>query len=181
MSDEKIRLLICLDCKTIEELPDYPANARPELDFLLTSLVERHKGPTKYSPNIPLGQEHLGNLIRDIKKTLWESPEFKNQITNQIKEALRTGDAGFQPEWYATKSTFIEDAGKCFERHGNPTACPDYRSDSKLLSPGTKKERKKLGLPTEVDPRLDVYLCNFCPYHQRVLDYKNKNRSSLNS
>ena len=178
---EKIRLLVCLDCKTIEELPDYPQNARPELDFLLTSLVERHKGPTQFNRNIPPGQEHLGNLIRDIKKELWESPSFKEQLTTQIKDALKTGDAGMPSEWYATKSTFVEDAGRCFKEHGNPTACMDYRSDSKLLSPGTKRERKKLGLPVEVDPRLDVYLCDFCVYHQRVLDVKNKNRSALNS
>lgn len=179
MSDENIRLLMCLDCKTLEVLPDYPHNGRPDLDFLLISLVEKHKGPTRQNRNIPHGQEHLGNVIRDIKKRHWESPDFRKQLESQIREA--TGHTGFESEFYAAKATFIEDAGKCFRDHNNPTACMDYRSNSKLLSPGTKKERKKLGLPTEVDPRLDVYLCDFCPYHQRVLDYKNQNRSSLNS
>lgn len=181
MSEENIRLLICLDCKTIEEYPDYPKTANPELDFTQIALAERHKGPTKYSPDIPLGQEHLGNVVRDIPKRLWANSTFRTQLEGQIKDALKTGEAGMPSEWYATKSTFIEDAGQCFKRHGNPTACPDYRSESKLLSPGTTKERKRLGLPIAVDPRLDVYLCDFCPYHQRVLDYKNKNRSSLNS
>ncbi|WP_159402754.1 hypothetical protein [Streptomyces sp. RTd22] len=38
-----IRLLLCKDCGSMEELPDYEGD--PRQDFLLDTLVKRHRNP----------------------------------------------------------------------------------------------------------------------------------------
>lgn len=143
-----IRLLVCRTCKTIEELP--PFDGRPEDDVLLTISVERH------------GESHTG-LLYNVSALHWQSETMRDAIKKQIAEGSPGLDI-FGTQFYETKMTFHEDAMKCFALHMRPKGqCPDYMSNRKRLSPGTKHERKELGLDPTTGPK--VYLCQFCPVH----------------
>lgn len=152
---EHIRLLQCITCKSLEELPDYEGN--PDHDFLLQALVKNHKFPD--------GNEHFGHLHK-VEKKFWDSPSTRASIEAQIRE--KSGHTGFNAEYYATKNTFQEDAHSCFAAHNRNPACSDYKTDSKRLTPGTAAERKAAGLPKYRSPK-DAYLCQFCPVHSLVV------------
>lgn len=144
MSDH-IRLLVCRDCRTIEELPDYEGPA--DHDVILDHMVEQHRFPN--------AEMHIGNLMR-VEKRVWENPSAQAEITKQI--ASQT--TGLDTEFYATKKTFEEDALKCYTAHHRPDAdCGDYRND-----------KKRIGNPTKVGWELGmkVWLCDFCPVQSWV-------------
>jgi len=61
-----IRLLVCLVCETIEELPDYDGPV--QYDYLLEISVEKHKFPS--------GEEHKGRLFKVPVKT-WANAKDK--------------------------------------------------------------------------------------------------------
>lgn len=165
-----IRLLYCLVCQTIDELPLF--DGLPENDHLLQIAIEPHKFPS--------GEPHRGHLFR-IPQLSWESPAAKKQIIKQIKGGGSAGIDEFDPEFYATRNTFQEDALKCYNAHLRPTdGCPDYNSPAKRLLPNTKADRKELGLvdPSKA-PGPKNYLCNFCPIHSIVQGKINALRGDL--
>lgn len=154
-----IRLLVCLECKTIDELP--PHEGPPETDLLLEMTAEKHEYPS--------GDRHKGKLFILPVKT-WANPAHQKEIIKQLTGGGSSGLDAMTPEgdYYSTKMQFAEDAMQCYKYHLRPTNhCDDYQSESKRLLPKTSKERKDLGLP---DPKNapgmpKVYLCNFCPMH----------------
>lgn len=157
-----MRLLYCRVCDTFEELPAFMG--RPENDHLLAISVEKHKFPS--------GQEHVGNLYM-FPQAYWD--RFKKDIIDQIRN--RSGAKGLanaDPTYYDTQNTFREDAMKCFQQHFRPAeGCSDYESPSKRLVPGTRAERKELGLPDPSKvPGPKVSLCHFCPVHSKVTERK---------
>lgn len=141
----KLRLLICHDCTSIEELPDYHGDPRD--DHLLEHLVQAHRFPN--------GEEHIGALA-DVERDQWENPEIRKAIIERIGQYRKPGEGGgVGAEFYATKDTFREDAIKCFNQHGRPKGgCIDYKDD-----------RKRLGNPTKEgwQQGAKIYLCDFCP------------------
>lgn len=147
--DVNIRLLVCRDCKTIEELPDYDGN--PTDDLLLNISVERHQKPNP----------HVGLLFKFPMK-YWIVPKVKEEIIKQIQQGSSGLDV-FGTQFYETKMTFHEDAMACYAQHNRPKGqCADYKAEKKLLKAGTDKERKELGLSASgKGPK--VYLCDFCP------------------
>jgi hypothetical protein len=151
---ENVRLLQCLDCKTLEELPDYEGD--PRRDFLLEALLKPHKFPD--------GNEHRGHLHR-VEKKHWDSPATRATIEAQIRE--KSGHTGLDPSFYNAKSTFQEDAHSCWKAHLRNPGCNDYKTASKRLTPDTAAERKAAGLPRYKSPQ-DRYLCEFCPVHSLV-------------
>lgn len=160
-SEPQIRLLICRDCKTIEELPDFDGPV--EYDTLLEIAVGRHQKPTA----------HNGNLMKFPLK-YWAREDVKQEILKQIKQGAGAGLDIFGTDFYATKSQFHEDAMKCFAIHNRPSAgCSDYKSDKKELKPDTEKERKELKM-TGTRPK--IYMCDFCPakmhYQKKSFDSK---------
>jgi hypothetical protein len=161
MKEPQIRLLICRTCKTAEELPDFEGPA--EHDTLLNILVEAHQKP----------EPHIG-LVFKFPVKYWSRKDVKESIMKQIQEGSSGLDV-FGTNFYDTKSTFGEDAMKCFNVHMRPSAgCSDYKSDRKLLKAGTDKERRDAGLDTSAAPK--VYLCDFCPakmhYQKKSFDSK---------
>jgi hypothetical protein len=141
--EPQIRVLVCRNCKTIEELPDYDGD--PATDTLLNILVSQHQKPV----------EHVGLLLKFSLK-YWAVPKIQDEIVKQIRGGSEGLDA-FQTNFYATKNQFAEDAMSCFSDHLRPKGqCPDYKSDKKLLKPNTDLE--KAG---KTGPK--VYLCDFCP------------------
>lgn len=160
-----IRLLYCLVCNSIEELPMYTGPV--EGDILLEISVERHQFPS--------GEPHKGKLFVLPVKT-WTDAAQKKAIIEQLKGGGSSGLADVDPTYYDTKMTFHEDAMKCWESHNRPgdktVGCGDYQSDSKRLLPDTAKERAAMGLPSAADSGLKVYLCQFCPFQQRAIEIK---------
>lgn len=151
----QIRLLVCQQCKTIEELPDYEGPA--EHDYLLAYRVEPHQTN---------GLEHIGLLFK-VNEVDWEVPHKREEIQKQISAKLAGGETGLGHEFYDLKNTFQEDALACYNQHLRNPACSDYKDESKRLTPGTAAERKAAGLPEYRSPR-DRYLCEFCPVHSLV-------------
>ena len=159
------RLLFCLVCRTLEELP--PFEGRVENDVLLNIAVEKHQFPS--------GEPHKGKLFILPVQT-WLDKEQREEIIRQIKGGGSEGLNQIDETFYDTKSTFSEDALVCFSKHLRPqNGCPDYESSSKRLLPtSTKQERKEAGLPDVTEgPGPRVYLCHFCPVHSTVMNKKN--------
>lgn len=151
---EKIRLLICHTCQTIEPLADYKGD--PEYDIELELLASRHKFPD--------GNLHIGGLA-DVEKKHWDTPSVQQQIIGQIRDSA--GHTGLDQNFYNTKLTFEEDALACFAAHNRNPLCADYHSDSKELKPDTAAERKAIGAPKYRSIKR-IYLCDYCPVHVMV-------------
>lgn len=154
-----MRLLQCLDCLTLEEVPDFAG--MPDDDVLLDDLVRRHRFPNS--------EPHKGNLFA-IDSADWRS--HKDEICKRIWEDC--GYTGLEPEFYASKSTYHEDALRCFSRHDRPVGyCIDWHDKSKrlgnpLLSWDDRRAADKHGLRN----RQEVFLCDFCPVASHVTTQK---------
>ena len=153
-----VRLLVCLDCKTLEEVPDY--QGPPEGDVLLEMVASRHEGPrpvegSKVTDRLPHdhGQRHIGNMMVIDPKD-WADETKRKEILRQAGKEV----TGLDQDFYDTRNTFIEDAGKCFNAHQRPKDfCIDWHNESKRLSDPMKNPQA---------PK--VYLCDFCVVSSRV-------------
>lgn len=167
-----MRLFICLDCQTIEQLPDYegpmiwdPEYKRevPVADDLLEYLIAPHKRG-----------EHRGQLLH-VQDKDWHSKTKREGILKEVQEGL-SGHTGFDPETYAVRDTFQEDALKCFSAHNRPQdGCIDWHDRSKklgnsLLTVEEKSDAKKFGLKRQNQR----FLCDFCPVASQVQQKKNE-------
>jgi hypothetical protein len=159
------RLLFCLVCDTLEELP--PFEGDPEQDHLLAIACEQHLFPS--------GEPHKGKLFV-LPLRAWAKTESKKEIIRQIKGGGSKGLAEVDDTFYDSRSTFLEDAMKCYQAHNKPKEdCSDWQHSSKLLIPNTIKERKAEGMARyqdEAGPK--TYLCNFCPVSIAVNQRKQK-------
>lgn len=164
-----IRLMLCLVCNTIDELP--PFDGPPEQDVLLEIAAEKHEFPS--------GERHVGKLFI-LPVQMWMDEKKRKAIIDQLKEGA--GIAGSHKgldaltdddSYYSSKSQFGEDAMKCWKYHLQPKdGCGDYMSEEKRLVPKTDIERKNLGLPTAKESGINVFLCQFCPVHSAVTTRK---------
>jgi hypothetical protein len=161
----QFRLLFCMVCNSLEELP--PFQGRPENDHLLAIACEKHRFPS--------GEEHKG-LLFTVPVMAWQNTEARKDIIRQIKGGGSKGLDEIDSTFYESKSTFAEDAMKCWKSHNKPQdSCSDYESSNKRLLPNTGKERKELGLASLKDaPGPKNYLCHFCPIHSKVVQRKRK-------
>lgn len=163
--EPQIRLLVCRTCKSAEELPDWEGPA--EYDVLLQVSIERHQKP----------EPHVGLLFKFPLK-YWTRTDVRESIMNQIREGSKGLDV-FGTNFYETKSVFQEDAMSCYALHNRPVGqCPDYKSDRKVLKPGTAKERKEAGLDTSMAPK--IYLCDFCPVKSYNMKKHNESKGLYN-
>lgn len=162
-----IRLLFCLVCNTVDELP--PHDGPPETDVLLELTAEKHEFPS--------GERHQGKLFILPFKT-WAKKESRHAIIDQLKGKGAQGLDALDPDggYYDTRMQFAEDAMDCWKYHMRPDeshGCNDYESPQKRLLPKTDRERREAGLP---DPAHSggpkVFLCHFCPYHSTVVTKK---------
>lgn len=149
-----IRLLVCSQCKTIDELPDYEGD--PRRDTILQVAIDQNHTDSVTQ------QAHVGNLLK-VSVKHWTRPEVKKEIIKQIQTGSK-GLAEIDDEIYESRSTFFDDAMKCFNQHQRPKGqCPDYKSDKKRLVPNTNAERKELGFAKASETGPKVHLCDFCP------------------
>lgn len=153
------RLLVCRTCKTIDELP--PASEDPN-NVLLQITVERH------------GEDHIG-LLYNVPAIIWMSEKMRPAVIEQIQGGS-TGLDVFGTNFYATRMQFGEDAMACYSQHNKPKGqCPDYKSEKKVLKPGTARDRRDAGLSSEPSgPK--IYLCDFCPVKSFNMQKRNETK-----
>lgn len=149
-----IRLLVCADCKSMDEIPDFEGH--PDDDVLLKIACESHVWPT--------GTEHKGNIFR-IPLKFYGNPKVRESMIKQIQAGVSGGLDDVEKGWYDAKSQFAADAMSCFEKHLKPAGrCPDWMNDSKKLVPKTAAERKDAGMNAPgQNGAPSTYLCSFCP------------------
>ena len=164
-NEPMFRLLFCLVCQSLDELPPY--DGEPELDHLLAIACEQHVFPS--------GEPHKGKLFV-LPLRAWASAESKREIIRQIKGGGSKGLAEVDDTFYDSRSTFMEDAMKCYQAHNKPKdGCSEWHDSNKLLIPNTEKERRKEGMGKYVDsPGKKTYLCDFCPVSVQVNQRKMK-------
>ncbi len=165
---ERVRLLACGKCKTIEVLDPYngPRELASEYDVVLNIAVEKHRDGVEQIPHAPAA-------LMDVPKADWDNPEVQGQIRTQVQASFDpNAETGLGAEAYAVMDTFKSDAMDCWARHNRNPQCGDYKSDSKQLVPNTSKERAEAGLAKfDVhNPSTKRYLCEYCPVHTLVTD-----------
>lgn len=161
MSGSDVRLLVCLQCKTIDEVPDYEGD--PRYDSLLEYVIrERHEDRTT-------GTRHVGNLLR-VPAKVWQDSVARKSLLDKINEGLGGGETGLGTPFYNARDTFSDDAMVCFRKHLSPTACSEYKADHKEIAPWSdiKETYKDAGLARPKGMKKH-YLCEFCPVHSNVL------------
>lgn len=164
---EHVRILQCFNCKTMEEMPDYPPDANPERDVVLHAVDEKHGGHTQ--------QPHTRTILR-IPKKVYDDRAARRQIVEQAWK----DEKGFVPSYYDIKNTMVEDATKCFVEHRRHVPCIDYRDSSKKLRAPSQSDRDRLARDMSGAGRNKVdldaikhgapqqYLCDFCPVQVAV-------------
>lgn len=153
------RLLRCTDCLLIEVLPEFEGSVKAEAaDPYLSYAVAKHIGPVQiergrrmppgWKPrHIQHDEQHFGSLLR-VTDADWKNQMRREEILRRIWEDQK--HTGFEPEYYATRMTFQEDALVCFNRHRRPDqGCIDYKAAAKRLSNPKRKH--------------PIFLCDFCP------------------
>lgn len=156
-NEPHMRLLVCRKCKSIEEVSQYDGpeggENSAEYDHYLRFFVDQHMEKACKKDDW---------LVYHLPTKYWIIPKVKEAIIEQIKEGAKGLDV-FGTQFYDTKSNFSADAMNCWMREHNQTRdCADYKSEKKILKPGTEKERMALGMEKESSgPK--VYLCDYCP------------------
>jgi len=155
-----VRLFVCLQDKSIEELPDY---AGPMIyDERYGREVPAHDPELEYIIEPHRRKDHRGHLIT-VEDEDWKDSHKRQAIIKQIWEGA--GHTGFEPETYAVRNTIQEDALKCFSAHRRPQdGCIDWHDRSKrlgnpLLSDGERKATQRFGFKRTHER----FLCDYCP------------------
>jgi len=154
-NEPHMRVLKCAKCKTIEEVPDYEGpeggEGSAEYDHILKFFTDDHV---------------RGKCKRDDFTTVrfptrfWMIPKVKEAIEAQLKDGSQGLDV-FGTDFYATKNNHSADAMTCWLQHRQTKDCGEYKSEKKVLSAGTERERKLEGLSAYTGKK--VYLCDYCP------------------
>jgi hypothetical protein len=151
------RLLVCRECRTIDELPLYDGpkelEARdPILDNVVRRHVQKHGDLSTEAAALLVAPEDVCNCAKCRgQATFWQGHR------DDVLKGLGERWTGFHPEHYATFDTYREDALRCYSLHRRPkgTDCIDYQVDNRRLTPEAWKGR-------------EVFLCDFCPVNSAV-------------
>lgn len=160
-NEPHMRLLKCMKCRSIEEVPDYDGpeggENTAEYDLTMKFFTDQHVSKNCKRDDF---------VIYKFPTRFWVIPKVKESIEQQLKEGAQGLDV-FGTNYYTTKENFSADAMQCWIKEHNQTQdCADYKSDKKLLKAGTDKERMALGLELNKGPK--VYLCDYCPVKSLV-------------
>lgn len=155
LGEDGVRLYICDDDKQIIPLPNHDG---PHYnDFLLHRVDEDH------------ARRGHAIAVISVNKAAWDHPDGQRKIKQLIAGAAAGGTTGIEGDFYDVKDQYLEDALGCFKAHFFNENCNDYNSNEKRLTPGTAAARKAADLPQYRSNR-DVYLCQFCPVHTKVME-----------
>lgn len=166
-----MRLLVCNECETIDELPDF--DGEPEDDILLENLIsEKHS----YTPDHP----HHGNLLW-VDNEDWKDTKKREGILREVRRGAQGGTTGMDPEAYALRNNYQEDALNCYSAHRRPKdGCIDWKDKSKIignsmLTDEEKRKKREHGIGSNQV----VYLCDFCPVRSNYVDKKKYEKAGL--
>jgi hypothetical protein len=174
------RLLVCRECKTIEQLPLYDGPKELEAqDPILDRIVQRHvqlhgdinpevaallvasEEPCRCGEKqmVTTNGGYAGRTRVRGNHTFWEG--HKDEILKGLGERW----TGLHPEFYAVKDTLREDAMRCYNLHRRPAGadCIDWQTDNRRITPADWKKNH-------------VYLCHFCPVASAVSTAKRLRR-----
>lgn len=173
----KVLVLACFSCNTLEEMwyddrypttkPDGSLGHDQTNNPFLPDIVKRH----------PEGKCPKG-LLFDVPAAIWQHKDSREQIVQQLRKGSPGLDV-FKTNFYDTKANFSADALTCYRQHNRPEGqCPDYKSDKKILTPDTAKERIEAGLDPSKLPK--AYLCDFCPVKSYNMKKHNQEKGLYN-
>jgi hypothetical protein len=116
---------------------------------------------------------HLISEVFQVSSDDWAlepeamDPEYRRKaVLKQLWARFGDEHVGYPEEFYASKDTYREDAGLCYQRHRRPGSekgpdgCLDYQAGDKRLTDSHWRERHP--------EQGDVYLCDFCVYKSVV-------------
>ena len=108
------------------------------------------------------------STARAMSKAQIEITKILSEIKSQVLKGGSSGLDVFGTDFYNVKDNFSADAMSCYALHNRPQGqCPDYKSERKVLTPATEKDRKEAGLKKS---NVKIHLCDFCPvkmYNQK--------------
>lgn len=162
--DARIRLLICNVCNTIEPLPDFSGPA--EYDDTLNHRLLSHRTAE--------GHPHRGALAT-VSELSWKDDTRRQAILEELSKARGNPDVGLGHNLYDLRSTYQEDAMRCWRfEHNRTQNCEDYKSDKKRLVQNdeeTRSLRREVGAESRSKHiQSNTWLCNFCPVHTLVME-----------
>lgn len=161
--DDRILLLICKTCKTVEEI--YFDTSKPYVQDGETKYDQRDN-PFLHEAVAPHERKNCLGLLSDVDRQFWLSAKGREASIEGIKKQLLDGSgseglAALQNDIYDIKANFSMDAMRCYSLHNRPQGqCSDYKSESRVIKPKTDAERKEAGL---AKTNVKAYLCDFCP------------------
>jgi hypothetical protein len=162
------RLLVCRVCQTIETFPLYDGPKEleaqdPLLDNLVRRHVQKHGDMRDDAAALLVASEDICHCdektmvdatgtVRASLRRVRERHTFWEGHRDDILKGLQERWTGFAPAFYDEKSTFMEDAMRCYNLHRRPKGadCIDWATDNRRLTPPDWKGQ-------------EVYLCHFCP------------------
>lgn len=153
-NDEKIRLMVCPVCKSIDPLPMY--DGPDEYDETGQAKATMHMfGDGRFHPFI----------VGTVSEKSWENPRTRSEIVKKVSSEVSPGEGvGLGDELYDVRSNYSEEAMKCWRiEHNRTKDCGDWKIERKRLIPHTQAERKAEGMPHRArDIQSKTYLCDFC-------------------
>ena len=177
-----MRLATCLSCKTITKLSDFQGT-NSDHDVVLQDWTSRHLHgvPVEQIP----GPLHPGAapILNVDMPDITRSPRFFSMPIEDQERALERIEGvavtNLQSEMMTmTQQVFTyrddlrDEASKCYLRHNSPSyperGCIDFRDDSKRVG------------RTKVPPKLQKYLCHFCPYSSTLAVELRRRRGAYN-
>lgn len=165
-----MRLATCLSCRTITKLSDFEGR-NPEYDVVLQDWIDRHlhgvpvdqiPGPLHPGakvavvemPDITRSEKFLAMPIEDQERAL-------ERIEGEAVVSLQSEMMRMTQQVFEYRDDLRDEAAKCYLRHSSPSypgqPCIDFRNDSKRVG------------NTKVPPKLQKYLCHFCPYSSTIM------------
>lgn len=171
---ERIRLLVCNICQTVEELP-MQEDRGSEYDPWLAGLLERHGHET-----LDLSGDRPDAKVFDVERKHWDDHTTRKEIVERIRKEEK--HSGLGDDFYDATNTYREEALKCYQKHNMPTpqtGCIDFRDKSKRISNTlvTQDEKSELTKDQQASLRdihrnTKTYICYWCPYFTALQSQK---------
>lgn len=158
-----MRTFYCNACATAEEMPDWAAKGKDDVDPFTEALALKHVegNPRKHGVGDPDAIFSPFRLFH-VPDEDWADPEKRKGAIAQMNQENK--EAGFDGWVYDSHNTFKEDAMKCYNQHSRPKqGCIDWRDSSKLLGHPTDVGQKLAKENFKAAEQSGPHLCDFCP------------------
>lgn len=167
---KRLRLIVCTRCETVEpvEWCAEKAGADPDCGHAQCEQALQAR-MIEHTVSQPTGHYFHADLgLFDVSEDEWNKLTTRKEI---LKNLRPPGSAvPYGADMYDLKSTYHQDASKCWKQHNRTRNCQDYKAASKRLVPPTRELRKDLGMETRDKKRpTSAFLCDYCPVQSIVM------------